>query len=803
MGRFTHRVMLAFTGSLFLIIATIIVQVALVNRASAEPDIVTVSGRLTQTDGSAFSGATLTFTSNSSPSTTHRVITDPDGLYAVDVVAGQYVSTIYRVTDGLTGQNMPTQSELSLTLTSQSFHQATTFDFVVPIAYLKIKAIDLDGSLAVNRFAGFTMQNSYVDYVAAHPELPASNKLIQSYRATGYNYTDLTGVATLTAFNNMPVECPRLSVNVSFPSGVAGNTCDYSRPDIIGDTLIVVQAGAPRPPDGLRPVFSSRRAEPQLSWIQDSSSAISHYQVFRDDILVGTTTNLYYIDASSPPDAVYNYRVKSVSTTGQPSGFSRAHEMVVDKTPPVLSDVSISQQSLGIDERMFRLAVTAEDPTVGYYTNNFFAVNGMVEYYIDNDPGYGNGKQLFGNATGSNAPTIVGNRASFNVQADNNVHLAPGQHTLYVRATDNTATSDTVFYGRAGNWSESVALNFTVPPPPTTSISAGSPVTSGPPTLTIAPLARDGQAYSFSIYRDGVKIGSTEQLTFTDNGATGGASYAYAVKTVHKLYGYEGQVSNSVQITYDNQAPQLTAVSLSPVSMAVGSSATLNVSVQDELSGVSQVSYVLSSDGIERPMTSQGQGVWTAQFGSELVSGDYAVTIVAQDAAGNQSVGGEPLNLTIYNASGSANGRERFVPSESDTLPIERDVSVKPNRAVLNVNNVRIQAGATTPSGSLELSYAVKNNKDEFSFSSTSLQRLTVAVDSSSVEIVGKGTMTIIVGGQQTVLSDVTIKVCIITAGSDTVEVSLYQPDTYSPIAQPAWFISGSAAQGSHLTVNP
>lgn len=799
MRRTTRHMQIVLFSMAVITVTAAAVQFISISRAAAEAHIINVSGLITQSDGTVFDNANVYLSSTTSPGMNYQVLTDEEGRYSVNVAAGQYKPTINRRINGLTSQNNQTHTEMSLVLKTQSFEQSSTFDFVVPTAQLSVKALNVDGSIATDRWTLVRMSGSYADYVASHPELSDNSKLIESYNASANNYTSSDGTAVLPVFDNMPAACSGFSVSVSFADNAEASSCDYSRPDISGDTTITLQAGTPRPPEGLRPEFSTRTAAPQISWTQAPS--VNEYRVYRGDTLIGSTSATAYTDISGPQDAVYLYTVRSVSATGQISGSSRSFEMVVDKTPPILSNTSLDKQTIAIDEK-FRLSVTAEDPIIGYYNTNFFAANGIVEYYIDTDPGLGNGEPMYGNGVGTYLKTVAGNQVTFDTVVQVNAHLAPGQHTLYVRATDSTAYTATIPYGKAGNWSQPLAITFTVSPPPRPTISTDNDVTSSPPMFSISPLGGN-PPYSANIYRNGVKIATTSNSTFTDNSASPGSTYTYTVKALHAQYGYEGPASTELNITYDIQPPMMESATLTPNQFPLGMSTTLQAMINDSLSGISRATYILSHDGVARVMTNQSPSLWTAQFGSDLPAGDYAVVISATDYAGNQMVTSEPITFRVVSPSGSANGREQFVPSASDTLPIERDTSLVPAKAVLAVQNVRMLPGSEGPSGSLELSYTARSTRDEFSFRSTSLSQIVVAQDSSEVSIVGRGTLTVVIDGQRTVIHDVTLVTRINTVGTDHVEVSLFQPGAYSPGAQPAWFVSGVAALGSMLTVSP
>ncbi len=100
---------------------------------------------------------------------------------------------------------------------------------------------------------------------------------------------------------------------------------------------------------------------------------------------------------------------------------------------------------------------------------------------------------------------------------------AVGSHTLQARAHD-----------AAGNVGLSSVVTVTVPPDTTAPSAPGQPASSNV-TQTAAtvswPAATDDRGVAgYRVLRDGVQVGQTSSLSFTDTGLTAGTTYSYTVR---------------------------------------------------------------------------------------------------------------------------------------------------------------------------------------------------------------------------------------------------------------------------------
>jgi len=251
----------------------------------------------------------------------------------------------------------------------------------------------------------------------------------------------------------------------------------------------------------------------------------------------------------------------------------------------------------------------------------------------------------------------------------------------------------------------------------------------------------------------------------------------------------------------DNTPPAvgLPAWTVNPLQQ--GQTTTLSATVVDDSSGVSSVQYSIDGGMPQSMIYDTSSGLWKVTFGSSLVASTYNVTITAIDTAGNASSGVTDV-LAVYNtANGYVTGHAKTLPTVDDILPVARDTSKNPAKLVMGFTNV------TAPtSGSFDMSYVIKKNKDEFNLSSTGISWMVVQ-DSTHASILGHGDLTTYVNGVKTVTQNVAVHFDI-TLGSngtpDQVTVKMFDPGNDPNLASPAYVINDAVIpSGSNLMIHP
>jgi hypothetical protein len=254
----------------------------------------------------------------------------------------------------------------------------------------------------------------------------------------------------------------------------------------------------------------------------------------------------------------------------------------------------------------------------------------------------------------------------------------------------------------------------------------------------------------------------------------------------------------------DRTPPQIGTLSWSANPLVQGQNTTLSVPVSDAVAGVARVEYYNADAdpglGNGTPMTQSG-GVWSASFGAGLVASTFNIGVRALDNAGSWSLGVTDVLAVYAAANGYVTGHAKVLPTSNDTLSIALDVSNNPAKIVMGFTNVTSPA-----SGSFDLDYVVRNNKDEFRLSSTGINWVVVQ-DSTHASLLGHADMTIYVGGVKTVTQNMTVRFDIVigTGGSaDQVTVRIFNSGDNPSTATAAYVVSELVEpNGSNLMIHP
>ncbi len=327
-----------------------------------------------------------------------------------------------------------------------------------------------------------------------------------------------------------------------------------------------------------------------------------------------------------------------------------------------------------------------------------------------------------------------------------------------------------------------------------TGLSAQSPTVQAP-LLTWSAV---NDADHYDVWRDGHKVDSSVSTNFTDSGA-GGGSHVYYVIAVSR-FNLSSDPSNVIIVVYDSTPPILGASTWAANPLQQGQTTTLSIPVSDGESDVASVQYAVNGSTPQAMAHDFGSNTWQATFGSSLTASMYNITIIATDLAGNTTITTEIL--AVYNPSnGYVAGHVKTLPTTSDKLPIALDTSNNPAKLVVGFTNVMAPT-----SGSFDVGYVVKKNKNEFSINSTAISWVVVQ-DSTHASILGHADLTTYVNGVQTVTQNVSVRFEIVlgTSGApDHVTVKIYNPGADPNIGLPAYTISDDViANGSHLMIHP
>ncbi|MBV9822999.1 MAG: hypothetical protein JO144_12230, partial [Actinobacteria bacterium] len=126
---------------------------------------------------------------------------------------------------------------------------------------------------------------------------------------------------------------------------------------------------------------------------------------------------------------------------------------------------------------------------------------------------------------------------------------AVGSHTLQARAKD-----------LAGNTGLSAPITVTVPADTTAPTAPGQPTSTGTTTTAVSlswPAATDDRGVAgYQVLRDGVQVGQTVSLSYTDTGLTPGATYSYTVRA-YDAAGNTSPDSPALSVTTPSEVPPL------------------------------------------------------------------------------------------------------------------------------------------------------------------------------------------------------------------------------------------------------
>ncbi len=261
----------------------------------------------------------------------------------------------------------------------------------------------------------------------------------------------------------------------------------------VTDTVIVNRPNVILPP--LAPTITASTGstcggEITLSW--NSVSGATEYKVFRNTSQIATVTgSTSYTDKSLTSGQSYTYTVKAINSAGQ-SPFSNSAS--ADASGPCQTAPSAPVIS----------AIT-DSACGGNILLSWNAVSGATAYKI-----FRNDIQVASTASTSYTDTglVVDTSFTYKVKAVNNIGNSPFSNSVSAVSSPACAV---------------------IPNAPVISVSTG---TACGGTVLIS-WNQIQNAASYNIYRDGVLIASTFDVSYTDTGLTSGQSYSYTIKAIN------------------------------------------------------------------------------------------------------------------------------------------------------------------------------------------------------------------------------------------------------------------------------
>jgi virginiamycin B lyase len=303
-------------------------------------------------------------------------------------------------------------------------------------------------------------------------------------------------------------------------------------------------------------------------------------------------------------------------------------------------------------------------------------------------------------------------------------------------------------------------------------------------------------ATSYNLYQDGQILRSVTGTSFSIRPVVPEGLHTYRVTAV--IGDAESKVSNAVNVQLDFTAPTIDTPSWNTNPVAAGQNTTLSIAASDALSGVKQVSCVVPTIGETQLSYDSILNVWKATFGANLTVNTYDINCHATDNAGNDSAYVYEI-LTVYTtANGDVSGHYKVVPT-SNTLPVALDTGNNPAKLIMGFTSL-----VAPSSGSFDVNYTVKQNKDGFYISSKSITSVLIP-DATHATVVGKADLTKLVNGVQTVTTDVSVKFEIVlnaNGSDDHVVMKVYNPGVNTTSGTPAFTVNDAPMNGSKVMIH-
>lgn len=429
---------------------------------------------------------------------------------------------------------------------------------------------------------------------------------------------------------------------------------------------ILLDSAPPPQPTGLGATTPTRTA-PSISWRSggaDNLSGFDRYEVLRDGELVAETTSPAYLDADLAVEGVHDYRVRAVDVAGNRSAPSSVLTAIYDPVPP--------------------------PPPVGFAVDTPTRLPHLVWDAVDDDDTGASGVARYavyrdGQLVGTSTTT------SF----DDGTVPAPGSYGYQVRAVDAAGNEGLASATRT------VRFDDQAPDAPP-SLEGRSPVRMA--LLSWQPASdadAGGSAIArYRVFRDGIFVGDSTGLSFTDTTPVESGVHVYTVRAVDAA-GNSSPTSPPRQVTIDADGPALGSL-VFPRQAIAGKAVRFAVEPRDTFSALAGEARWDFGVG-----TANGNTV-TYTFHEP---GTFAVVVRAEDVLGNTTAvanrtiriltprGGlapGTLKLTrIVNLSlrRLARTRFRFGAFVTSDVPTTLDVLLMRGGLLVSQREVRVIAG--------------------------------------------------------------------------------------------------------------
>jgi chitodextrinase len=360
--------------------------------------------------------------------------------------------------------------------------------------------------------------------------------------------------------------------------------------------------------DGSAPSAPSDLASPtqtansiDLTWTEAIDDVgVTEYRVFRNGLQIATASTASYTDTGLADGVNYSYVVYAVDQATNVSTASNSLTVTLpDSTAP---SVPAGLEVTATSESSVSLSWTASTDNVG-----------IAAYTV------------FRNGT---AIATLGSNTSY---TDTNLEPAV-TYTYTVSAQDTTGNSSAVS-------AEVSAITRDATAPSAPSEGTTSAITETTTILSWAASTDNVGVGHYLVYRNGLQVGTTAELSFTDPSLSPATTYSYVIHAVDAA-GNISAASNAIMVTTPDTTAPAAATNL--VASTTGQTAiTLGWQAASDNVGVTQ--YLVFRDGIQIATTSS-----TNYTNNGLTAATpYSYVVYARDAAGNTSVASAAVIATI------------------------------------------------------------------------------------------------------------------------------------------------------------
>jgi chitodextrinase len=474
--------------------------------------------------------------------------------------------------------------------------------------------------------------------------------------------------------------------------------------------FLVIDTDAPGVPGSI--VFGTRTDRSvALSWGASTDNVgVAGYQIFRDGVLVGTSSAASFVDSGLSASTSYSYAVLALDAAGNQSARTTASSVSTkapDTLPPgvpgtplasqlTASSVTLSWAASSDNYGVASYLIYRNGVQVGSSTGTDFNDTGLnpatsYSYTVKAQDAAGN---ISPASAALSLTTMAGNvaRVYYKLPANwtaVNMHYqptggvwtaVPGQPMslactgwyLYSANLSAATSVNVAFNNGTGTWDSNGGKNYVL-------ASGTSAVESGAVTTGVNPCNADTQAptvptglvaraidansvnlgwtaatdnvgvFGYTLYRNGSKLaGNITGTSYVDNTVAPSSTYSYTVKAFDAANNGSAQSSAASVTTPAKVDTQAPGVPTGlSASNIIASGLMLNWVASSDNVGVA--SYLVLRNGVQIAITAAN-----SYADSGLSAGtSYSYTVKAQDAVGNTSAASSALSATTTVAGGN------------------------------------------------------------------------------------------------------------------------------------------------------